>query len=64
MEEGGQDIVCNLICNVSMNIHSLQLALAFIPLTQSPERLKEGAFYRAGERRLSSRALPLSVFGW
>lgn len=54
MEERVQDIVCNLICNVSMNIHSLQLTLAFIPVTQSGDWLKEGAFYWARESLLPS----------
>lgn len=44
MVERGQDIVCQLISNVSMNIHSLQLTLAFIPVTQSGTSLKERAF--------------------
>lgn len=64
MEERGQDIVCNLICNVSMNIHSLQLTLAFIPLTQSRDWLKERAFYWARESPLSSLFSSLSVSGW
>lgn len=44
MEERGQDIVYNLICNVSMNIHSLQLTLVFILVTQSTDWLKETPF--------------------
>lgn len=64
MEERGRDIVCNLICNVSMNIHSLQLPLAFIPLTQSRDWLKEGAFYWAGESQLPSRSPSLSLSRW
>lgn len=39
--ERGQDIVCTLISNVSLNIHSLQLTLAFIPVAQSRTSLKE-----------------------
>lgn len=40
-----------------MNIHSLQLPIAFIPVTQSRDWLKERAFYWA-------RSLSLSVSGW
>ena len=60
MEERGQDIVCNLICNVSMNIHSFQLTLAFIPVAQSRHWLKEGAFTGV-EREAAHLSVSLSL---
>lgn len=65
IEERGQDIVCNLICNVSMNIHSLQLPLAFYSSHTKPRLAQRESFLlgACSPLRLPSLSLTQSPAG-